>query len=64
MLEESAKAATSMRKRASAAASDASVTGIEAVLEQNGHVIAYTSRVLSSAECNYSVIQIECLAVV
>ena len=43
---------------------DASATGIGADLEQDGHVIAYTSRVLSSSERNYSVIQRECLAVI
>ena len=43
---------------------DASAVGIRAVLEQDGHVIAYASRVLSSSERNYSVIQRECLAVV
>ena len=43
---------------------DASDTGIGAVLEQYGHVIAYTSRALSLSEKNYSVIQKECLAVV
>ena len=43
---------------------DASARGIGAVLKQDGHVIAYTSRVLSSEERNYSVIQRECLAVV
>ena len=43
---------------------DASATGIGAVLEQCGHVIAYTSRALSEPEKNYSVIQKECLAVV
>ncbi len=39
---------------------DASATGIEAVLMQQddrgkNHVIAYVSRTLNSAECNYSV---------
>ena len=44
---------------------DASDTGIGAVLEkQYGHVIAYTSRALSSSERNNSIIQKECLAVV
>ena len=43
---------------------DASATGIGAVLEEDCHVIAYTSRVLSSSEHNYSVIQRECLAVI
>ena len=43
---------------------DASATGIGAVLEQSGHVVAYTSRALSSLEQNYSVIQKEGLAVV
>ena len=43
---------------------DASAVGIGTVLEQDGHVNAYASRVLSSPERNYSVIQRECLAVV
>ena len=43
---------------------DASATGIGAVLEQSNHVIAYVSRALSKSEQNYSVIQKECLALV
>ena len=43
---------------------DASAVGLGAVLEQDGHVIAYTSRSLTAPERQYSVIQRECLAVV
>jgi len=38
--------------------------GLGANLEQSGHVIAYTSRSLTSAERNYSVIQCKCLAII
>ena len=43
---------------------DASATGIGAILEQGGHVVVYSSRTLSSSERNYSVIQRECLAII
>lgn len=43
---------------------DASAVGLGAVLEQQGHVIAYASRSLTASERHYSVIQRECLAVV
>ena len=43
---------------------DASAIGLGAVLEQQGHPIAYASQSLTSSEHNYSVIQHECLAIV
>ncbi|KAL5516905.1 hypothetical protein EMCRGX_G002349 [Ephydatia muelleri] len=43
---------------------DASNVGLGAVLEQEQRVIGYTSRALTRAEANYSVIQRECLAIV
>ena len=42
---------------------DASAIGLGAVLEQDGHVVAYVSRSLIHAEKQYSVIERECLAV-
>ena len=43
---------------------DASAVGLGAGLEQVGHVIAYANRSLNKSERQYSVIQMECLAVV
>ena len=43
---------------------DASAVGLGAVLEQDGHVVAYASRSLTTPEQQYSVIQGECLAVI
>jgi len=43
---------------------DVRAVGLGAILEQNGHVIAYASRSLTSSEHNYSVVQQECFAIV
>lgn len=48
---------------------DACITGLEAVLLQldkdgKEHPIVYLSRSLSPAEANYSVIELECVAIV
>ena len=43
---------------------DASVVGLDAVLEQDGCVIAYASCTLNSAKQQYSTIQKECLVAV
>ena len=43
---------------------DASTVGLGAVLEQDGHVIAYASLLLTAPERQCSGIQHECLAVV
>ena len=43
---------------------NASFSGLGAILEQEGCVIAYASRTLNHADQQYSVIQKECLAIV
>ena len=43
---------------------DTSAVGIGAVLEQDGHVVGYTSHTLTKSEQQYSVIQRECLLTV
>ena len=43
---------------------DASERAIAAVVSHEGHLIMYLSRKLSSAECNYSNIEKEALAIV
>lgn len=43
---------------------DASNAALGAVLSQNGHPIAYSSRTLNKHECNYSAIEKELLAIV
>ena len=43
---------------------DVNAIGLGAVLEQDGHPVAYASQSLTSSECNYSVIQHECLAII
>ena len=43
---------------------DASASGLWAILEQCGRVIVYTSSTSTTAERNYSILQRECLAII
>ena len=51
-------------KRTFTLCTDASIMGLGAVLEQDGHPVAYFSRALRNAEVRYSTIELECLAIV